>query len=83
MSNAPDGSGPADDALQALREAVRLSPNNLPLRQHLADTLFSHGLPEEAEKEYRAALELAPNSLPLRLGLARAFFSKANKVMRW
>jgi AAA+ superfamily predicted ATPase len=76
MSNHPEANHPADDTLQALREAVRLSPNNIPLRQHLADTLFSRGQPEEAEKEYRAALELAPNSLPLKLGLARAFFQQ-------
>ena len=56
MSNGPDANHPADDALQALREAVRLSPNNVPLRQHLADTLFGRGQPEEAEKEYRAGL---------------------------
>jgi hypothetical protein len=38
MSNAPDAGGPADNTLQALREAVRLSPNHIPLRQHVADT---------------------------------------------
>ena len=79
MSNGPDANHPADDALQALREAVRLSPNNVPLRQHLADTLFGRGQPEEAEKEYRAGLELAPNSLPLKLGLARAFFQQGKQ----
>ena len=79
MSNASDSDRPADDTLQALREAVRLSPNNIPLRQHLADTLFSHGQPGEAEKEYRTALELAPNSLPLKLGLARAFFQQGKQ----
>ena len=70
MSN-PDS--PSDEALQALREALRGSPNNLALRQHLADTLMGHGRFEEAEKEYREALALAPNSNPLKLGLARAF----------
>ncbi len=79
MSNASDSNRPADDALQALREAVRLSPNNIPLRQHLADTLFGRGQAEEAEKEYRAALELAPNSLPLKMGLARAFFQQGKQ----
>src|SRR5688572_15041281 len=79
MSNASDSDRPADDTLQALREAVRLSPNNIPLRQHLADTLFSHGQPGEAEKEYRTALELAPDSLPLKLGLARAFFQQGKQ----
>jgi len=69
MSN-PDS---PDETLQALREALRASPNNLALRQHLADTLMGRGRFEEAEKEYREALALAPNSNPLKLGLARAF----------
>ena len=73
MSKGPESDPPADDALQALREALRLSPNNIALRQHLAETLLAQGHPEEAEKEFREALGLAPNSLALKLGLARSF----------
>ncbi|MCI0651830.1 MAG: AAA family ATPase [Planctomycetes bacterium] len=65
--------------MQELREAVRLSPDNIPLRRHLADTLFGQGRSEEAEKEYRSALELAPNSVPLKLGLARAFYQQGKR----
>jgi SpoVK/Ycf46/Vps4 family AAA+-type ATPase len=65
---------PPEDALQALREALRLSPNNTALRQHLAEMLLSHGHAGEAAKEFREALAIAPNSLPLKLGLARAFY---------
>src|ERR1700716_2002560 len=64
---------PADEALQVLREALRSSPDNLPLRQHLADMLLSCGRSGEAEKEYREGLALAPNSQVFKLGLARAF----------
>ena len=64
----------ADDPLAALREALRLSPNNIPLRQHLADSLLQSGRADEAEKEFREALSLAPNSAALKLGLARAYF---------
>ncbi len=60
--------------LQALRAALRLSPGNVPLRQHLADSLLGAGQAEAAEKEYRDALALAPESVPLKLGLARAFY---------
>ncbi len=36
-------------------------PGELPLRQHLAETLLGLGRPEEAEKEFREALALAPD----------------------
>ena len=65
--------GDAPDALSALREAVKLSPDNLQLRQHLADSLLAAGRPDEAEAEYRHALALAPNDAKLKLGLATAF----------
>src|SRR5437899_2276251 len=76
MSKGPESDPPADDALQALREALRLSPNNIALRQHLAETLLTHGRPDEAEKEFREGLGLAPNSLALKLGLARSFYQQ-------
>ncbi|MEV0149010.1 MULTISPECIES: ATP-binding protein [unclassified Nonomuraea] len=63
-----------DDAgLQALREAARLSPDNLPLRRHLADQLLGKGYLAEAEAEYRAALVLAPGDPEIAAGLAEAF----------
>src|SRR5581483_4861245 len=61
------------EALRVLRDAVQLSPDNVPLRLHLADTLLQQGRPDEAEKEYRHALTLAPNNQQLKLGLAQAF----------
>ena len=79
MSNAPDSNLPGDDALQALREALRASPNNTALRLHFADTLLSRGHAAEAEKEYREGLVHAPNSLPMKLGLARAFFQQGKQ----
>ncbi|WP_433424905.1 ATP-binding protein [Microtetraspora malaysiensis] len=63
-----------DDAgLRALREAARLSPENLPLRQHLAGQLLAMGYLAEAEAEYRAALVLAPKNADITAGLAEAF----------
>jgi transitional endoplasmic reticulum ATPase len=78
MPSQPPGS-PGDDAVQALREALRHSPQNVPLRQHLADTLLAHNRGEEAEKEYREALVLAPNNLALQFGLARAFHQQGKQ----
>ena len=64
---------PGNDPLAALREALRLSPDNIPLRQHLAESLLGQGRPEQAEAEFREALALSPNNHQLKLGLARAF----------
>src|SRR5215204_1846629 len=59
--------------IRGLREAARLSPENLPLRQALADALLGAGLAAEAVNEYRAALALCPEGAMLKVGLARAF----------
>src|SRR5262249_32793927 len=64
------------DPLQALRDALQLSPENVPLRQHLADSLLGLGRAEDAEKEYRQALSLAPDNPQLKVGLARAFYQQ-------
>src|SRR6187402_1031210 len=72
-------SSPGDDAISPLRDALRHSPNNVPLRQHLADTLLAHNRGEEAEKEYREALALAPDNVSLQLGLARAFHQQGKQ----
>jgi ATP-dependent 26S proteasome regulatory subunit len=65
-----------DEIIDNLRESVRLSPQNIPLRLHLADTLLSFGRAEEAEREYRQALALAPDHPRLKVGLAHAFYQQ-------
>src|ERR1700722_1248135 len=74
-----DQKTPGDEAIQALREALRASPNNSALRLLLADALLNHGHSEEAEKEFREGLAQSPNSLPMKLGLARAFFQQGKQ----
>ncbi|WP_043623916.1 AAA family ATPase [Nonomuraea candida] len=64
---------PDDAGLQALRDAARLSPDNLPLRRHLADRLLAKGYLAEAEAEFRAALTLSPGDPDVIAGLAEAF----------
>ncbi|MFI9839867.1 AAA family ATPase [Nonomuraea sp. NPDC051941] len=64
---------PDDAGLQALREAARLSPDNLPLRRHLAEQLLTKGYLADAEAEFRAALLLAPKDPDISAGLAEAF----------
>jgi SpoVK/Ycf46/Vps4 family AAA+-type ATPase len=65
-----------EDALRMLREALQVSPDNLPLRQHLAETLLGLGRAEEAEQEYRLALRLAPEDQRVMIGLASAFYQQ-------
>ncbi|GII57462.1 hypothetical protein Pth03_58510 [Planotetraspora thailandica] len=68
-----------DDAgLQALREAARLSPDNLPLRRHLAEQLLAKGYLAEAETEYRATLLLSPKDPDITAGLAEAFVRQSS-----
>jgi transitional endoplasmic reticulum ATPase len=58
--------------LRALADALEFSPDNVPLRRHLADQLLASGLAEEAAKILSAGLRLAPASDSLQLGLATA-----------
>ncbi|MGH7173484.1 MAG: AAA family ATPase [Gemmataceae bacterium] len=60
--------------VQALRQALRISPDNAPLRQHLAETLLELGRLEDAEQEYRQALAGAAEEEALKLGLANVFY---------
>lgn len=59
--------------LQGLRDAVKNSPENIPLRKYLAGVLMQNQQYEAAELEYKEALRLAPNNLSLKVGLASAF----------
>ena len=60
--------------IDAMREAVRMSPDNAALRRHLGDLLLQNETYEEAENEYRHALKLSPDNAGIKLGLAEAFF---------
>lgn len=64
------------DPLAALREALALSPDNVPLRQHLAEMLLARGELAEAETAFRQAIALAPHSAELKIGLASAFLQQ-------
>ena len=64
---------PNPDPLAPLFDALKHSPDNVPLRKHLAESLLSAGRFDEAETEYRECLRLTPNDSQLKLGLARTF----------
>ncbi|MBW3599057.1 MAG: AAA family ATPase [Planctomycetes bacterium] len=65
-----------EEHIQALREALRVSPDNVPLRVHLAKTFAGLGRLEEAEQEYRETLSLAPHDDGVKLELARIYFQQ-------
>ncbi|MEU9832638.1 AAA family ATPase [Streptosporangium sp. NPDC048047] len=73
-----------ETALNALREAARLSPENLPLRRHLAGLLLAAGRFAEAADEHRAALALSPGDVDLTIGLAEAYvgLGEYNRALR-
>jgi AAA+ superfamily predicted ATPase len=62
-----------DRGIETLREAIKLSPDNIPLRRLLAENLIAAGKSDQAEIEFREALTLAPTDLSLKTGLATAF----------
>lgn len=62
-----------EDTILSLRAALELSPENIPLRRHLADVLLEVGRPAEAEAELRDALRRAPADVEIKLALARAY----------
>ena len=67
-----------EETLRALRDALAVSPDNVPLRRHLAEVLASLGQYAESVAEYRFALSLAPDENGIRLGLARAYMNLGN-----
>jgi AAA+ superfamily predicted ATPase len=67
---------PSDESIAALREALRVSPTNIPLHKHLAESLLKLGQFDQAEGAYREALAIAPHQVELKLGLANAYFQQ-------
>jgi transitional endoplasmic reticulum ATPase len=61
------------DRLRALREAIRIAPDDAGLRRLLAEELLRAGSADQAETEFRAAVRLDPDDLDARMGLVRAF----------
>lgn len=62
-----------DEAIRGLREALAVSPDNIPLRVHLGQTLAGFGRFDEAEVAVRAALSLAPDDANVKLSLAGVY----------
>jgi len=66
-----------DTTINSLREALKLSPDNSPLRLLLAETLLGLNRFEEAELEYTTLLKTSSDT-KVKVGLATVFFKKEN-----
>ncbi|MCA1745963.1 MAG: tetratricopeptide repeat protein [Bacteroidales bacterium] len=67
----------SNNTIDSLREALKHSPENGPLRLLLADTLLSLNRFEEAEAEYSTLLKLGDHT-KAKIGLAHVFFKKGS-----
>ncbi len=63
------------DHIKSLREALKLSPQNIPLKQLLADLLLELNRLDEAETEYLSILRNNPTQ-DAKTGLASVYFKK-------
>ncbi|MEM9657233.1 MAG: AAA family ATPase [Planctomycetota bacterium] len=61
------------DPVESLRAALEVSPDNVPLRRHLADTLFAACRYAEAIDQYRTILDAEQNNPDVKLRLADAY----------
>jgi SpoVK/Ycf46/Vps4 family AAA+-type ATPase len=66
-----------DNTIQGLREALKHSPDNIPLRLLLAETLLDMNRLEEAETEYTTICR-ASDDPKAKTGLATVFYRKGN-----
>lgn len=66
-----------ESTINGLRDALKHSPDNLPLRQLLAENLLAMNRLEEAETEYTTLLK-RNNNTKARIGLAQVFFKKGS-----
>ncbi len=64
------------EEINGLREALQHSPENIPLRLLLAESLFRNQQWTEAETEFKIILDKQATHAPARLGLARTYFEQ-------
>ncbi|MEI6948489.1 AAA family ATPase [Paraflavisolibacter sp. H34] len=66
-----------NDYIESLLEALALSPENVPLRLHLASLLLQQGKYEEAAEQYQTVLEKSYGNTRAQLGLAESYFHQS------
>ncbi len=75
-----------NNTVEQLKEALQLSPDNIPLRLHLAETLLYLSRFDEAEEEFKTVLSQDGNHPKAKLGLSKVFYangdySKCNVIL--
>jgi transitional endoplasmic reticulum ATPase len=65
----------SDPAIESLRAALSVAPDDAALRAMLAERLADRGRLDEAIAEYRTAIKTRPSDLGLRLALGRLFLT--------
>lgn len=64
------------EAIKNLQEALKVSPDNIPLRIYLSQILMSERQYNEAETQYKTLLEYDPNNFEAKKGLAKACYEQ-------
>ncbi|RAQ95617.1 tetratricopeptide repeat protein [Thermogemmatispora tikiterensis] len=72
MSNQED-----EQTIEILKEALAVSPENVPLRRHLAELQLRLGRIEEAIEQFQAVLERS-NDHASRVNLGRAYYQRGD-----
>jgi ATP-dependent 26S proteasome regulatory subunit len=66
------------ESIDQLKEALSFSPNNIPLRLHLADLLLKLKRFDESELEFQEVLTFQSDNAKAKFGLASVYFEKGN-----
>ena len=66
-----------ENNIESLREALKHSPENVPLRHMLAEALLGLNRLEEAEEEYSKLLKMGGDTRA-KVGLATVFYKKGS-----
>lgn len=67
--------GAENPEISSLREALAVSPDNLPLRRLLADSLLRHQCPQDAVEVLKDLLRRSPGDLGALFALAQAYWA--------
>ncbi len=66
------------ESIDQLKEALSFSPNNIPLRLHLAELHFKLKRFDESEIEFQEVLSFQAENTKAKFGLATIYFEKGN-----